>query len=92
MTITDEEEERIITGNWTPGQVDTFEKAHRYPATRKPTGPRPKAGRKPNLLEPKRVTIWLESEHIAWIKSQGEFSEVIRRLIEQAKNGTDLLR
>lgn len=58
---------------------------HNYPAKRKPTGPRPTAGRPSTLKDAVRVTLWLEAEQVAWVKAQGEQGEVIRRLIEQAR-------
>lgn len=68
-------------------------KKHNYPKERKPGGPRPMAGRPATLKDPVRVTIWLEAEQLAWIKAQGrilslskgELSEVIRRLIDEAR-------
>lgn len=57
---------------------------HNYPAERKSTGPRPQAGRPAKLANPKRVTIWIEEEQLAWVLSQGDKSEVIRGLIAAA--------
>jgi len=62
-------------------------KRHNYPKDRKPTGPRPMAGRPSTLKDPVRVTIWLEAEQLGWVKSRGELSEVIRRLIDEARSG-----
>lgn len=45
-------------------------------------------GRPSTLQNPVRVTIWLEAEQLAWVKSQGEQGEVIRRLIDEARNDT----
>lgn len=45
-------------------------------------GKREGAGRPSTLKDPKRVTIWLEAEQLAWVKTQGEQGEVIRRLID----------
>lgn len=61
---------------------------HNYPTERQPTGPRPQAGRKPKLANPKRVTVWVEEEQLTWVLSQGDKSEVIRRLINEARNDT----
>lgn len=41
-------------------------------------------GRPSTLQNPVRVTIWLEAEQLAWVKSQGKRFEVIRRLIDEA--------
>lgn len=60
------------------------ERKHNYPKERASTGPRPQAGRKPKLANPKRVTVWVEEEQLAWVLSQGDKSEVIRRLIAAA--------
>lgn len=57
---------------------------HNYPTNRAPTGPRPQAGRKPKLTNPKRITVWLEAEQLAWLNAQGDKSEVIRQLITKA--------
>lgn len=63
---------------------------HNYPTDRAPTGPRPTAGRKPKgretkLLNPQRVTIWLEAEQVNWLESQGDKSEVIRNIIDKER-------
>lgn len=60
---------------------------HNYPKDRKPTGPRPTAGRPSTLKDPVRLTIWLEAEQLEWVKAQGEPGEVMRRLIEAAREG-----
>lgn len=65
---------------------------HNYPSARKPTGPRPTAGRKAKLLSPKRVTIWLEAEQIEWLNSQGDKSEIIRNLINRERSISNDLR
>lgn len=75
----------------------TLSRKHYYPAERKPTGPRPMAGRPSVLNDPERVTIWLSGEQLAWIKAQagpketwlqkqGLVGAVIRRLIDEARN------
>jgi len=51
-------------------------------------GKRQGAGRPQTLKNPKRVTFWLEAEQVEWLKSQGEKSEVVRRLIEQARHAS----
>lgn len=57
---------------------------HNYPKERKPTGPRPNAGRPPNLSRPKRLTITLEQKHIDWLKTQApSISEAIRSLVDE---------
>lgn len=47
-------------------------------------GKREGAGRPSQLQDAKRITITLEGWQLDWIKSQGEASEVIRRLIDKA--------
>lgn len=58
---------------------------HNYPTDRKPTGPRPTAGRKSKLINPKRVTLWLEAEQVNWLENQGDKSEVIRNIIDKER-------
>lgn len=48
-------------------------------------GKRQGSGRPSKLLNPKRVTIWLEAEQLEWINSQGDKSEIIRNLINKSK-------
>lgn len=48
-------------------------------------GKRHGSGRPSKLLNPKRVTIWLEAEQVEWLSSQGDKSEVIRNLINKSK-------
>lgn len=60
-------------------------KKHNYPKDRKPIGPRPTAGRKAKVSNPTRVTVTIELWQAEWLASQGDKSEVIRRLIDEAK-------
>lgn len=55
-------------------------KNHNYPTDRKPTGPRPTAGRKPKLANPKRVTLWLEGWQVERLEGQDK-GEIIRQLL-----------
>lgn len=48
-------------------------------------GKREGAGRPSTLKDAVRVTVWLEAEQLAWVKTQGEPGEVIRRLVEAAR-------
>lgn len=50
-------------------------------------GKREGAGRPSTLKNAVRVTVWLETEQLEWVKAQGEPGEVIRRLIEAAREG-----
>lgn len=59
---------------------------HNYPKTRKPTGPRPQAGRPSSLIKPIRVTITLEESQKQFCLEQGELSQVIRTLIQEKMN------
>lgn len=59
---------------------------HNYPINRKPTGPRPQAGRPSTLKNPIRVTITLEEEQKQFCLGQGELSQVIRTLIQEKMN------
>ena len=49
-------------------------------------GLRKGAGRKQKLVNPKRVTIWLESEQIEWLKRHGDKSKAIRELIDRERD------
>lgn len=54
---------------------------HNYPTDRKPTGPRPTAGRKPDRpKDSQRVTIWLEGWQVERLKGQDK-GEIIRQLL-----------
>lgn len=52
-------------------------------------GKRQGSGRPPTLQNPVRVTIWLEAEQLTWVKSQGEQSKVIRRLIDHERQASN---
>ena len=57
---------------------------HNYPKTRKPTGPRPTAGRPAAIADPVRVTITISREDWAWlVENYGSASEGVRRLIKK---------
>ena len=57
---------------------------HNYPSERKPTGPRPNAGRPAKLEEPQRVTVTLEAAQIKFLKTKAPtVSEAVRAIIEE---------
>ena len=56
-----------------------------YPTDRKPTGPRPTAGRPAKVADPVRVTLTIEACQLEWLNRQGDKSQTIRDLINQAK-------
>jgi len=57
---------------------------HDYPETRKPTGPRPNAGRPAKLEEPQRVTVTLEAAQVEFLKTKAPtVSEAVRELVNK---------
>jgi hypothetical protein len=62
---------------------------HNYPPTRKPTGPRPQAGR-PKGEDLTRISISLPTAQVEWLDRAGlTRSSVIRRLISAAMAAAD---
>ncbi len=58
----------------------------KYPKTRKPTGPRPNAGRPAQLAEPVTITARIEATDRDWLLTQAPtVAEAIRNLIAAAR-------
>lgn len=47
-------------------------------------GHRRGSGRPKQLVEPERVTIWIDKAQLEWVLARGDKSEVIRGLITEA--------
>jgi hypothetical protein len=57
-----------------------------YPKTRKPTGPRPNAGRPATLDQPVKVTAYIETTDRDWLLTQAPtVAEALRALITAAR-------
>ena len=62
--------------------------SHNYPKKRKPTGARPNAGRPSDLVNPARLSVWIEQDDKDWLaREYASFSEAIRALIANARKG-----
>jgi len=63
--------------------------SHNYPKRRKPTGPRPNAGRPAGLVNPVRLSVWVEKDDKDWLSANYDsLSEAIRALIANARQGS----
>lgn len=57
-----------------------------YPKTRKPTGPRPTAGRPPTIADPVRITITISRADWLWLMDKYQTaSEGVRQLISDKR-------
>lgn len=60
---------------------------HNYPSKRKPTGPRPTAGRPAGMVNPVDLTIRIEAADRDWLLTQAAtVAEAIRALIKAARS------
>ena len=73
--------------------LENTKRKHNYPPTRKPTGPRPQAGRPADMVNPARVVVWIDGEDVDWLKIQPVgMAETIRRLVKAARGNRKCIK